>query len=400
MPTIEGGCLCGAVRYRSDAEPVMQVVCHCETCRKNSGSAFSMNVAVPQDRLRIESGSPRRYEDHSGASGKSGVQMRRREFIAVIAGVAAWPLTAHAQQPDRVHRVAIFSTTGRDRVWHLHQALIDGLRELGFVEGKNIVFEHRFAEGKMERLADIAGELVSLRPEVIVAGPNTSIQAVRQASSTIPIVMTAASEPVASGLIASLARPGGNITGMTVEVTPDTYGLRLQLLKEISAKASRVAVRWNPDAISIQARQATEDAAKQLGISLTFHEARRIEDLELRFSSIANEAIDGLVVFNDGLTYARRWEIIAFAARERTPAMYGSREWPEDGGLISYGLNFTATYRRAAHFVDKILKGANPGDLPVEQPSQFELVINLKTAKALGLTISESFLLRADEVIE
>jgi putative ABC transport system substrate-binding protein len=261
--------------------------------------------------------------------------MRRREFIALFGSAAVgWPLGARAQEAAKVQRVAIFSTTGRDRVWHLHQALIDGLRELGFVEGKNIVFEHRFAEGKMERLADIAAELVSLRPEVIVVGPNTSVRAVRLVSSTIPIVMTASAEPVASGLIASLARPGGNTTGMTVDVTPDTHGLRLQFLKEISAKTSRVAVLWNPDAIGIMAREATEDAAQRLGIALTFHEARRIGDLELGFSSIATEAVDGLIVFNDGLTYARRREIIEFAARQRVPAMYGSREWADDGGLI------------------------------------------------------------------
>jgi len=327
--------------------------------------------------------------------------MRRREFITLLGGAAVtWPLAALAQQAGRIHRVAIFSTTGRDRVWHLHQALVDSLRELGHVEGKNVVFEHRFAEGKMERLASIAAELVSLSPEVIVVGPNTSVRAVMQASSSIPIVMTASAEPVASGLIDSLARPGGHITGMTLDVTPETYGLRLQFLKEIHAEISRVAILWNPDAIGIKALQDTEDAAKRLGIALAPHEVRRIADLEAAFGSIGKEAVDGLIVFNDGLTYARRREIIDFAARQRVPTMYGSREYVDDGGLISYGANLAAIYRRAAHFVDKILKGARPGELPVELPSQLELFINLKTAKALGLTIPASFLLRADVVIE
>jgi len=327
--------------------------------------------------------------------------MKRREFITLLGGAAVtWPLAALAQQAGRIHRVAIFSTTGRDRVWHLHQALVDSLRELGHVEGKNVVFEHRYADGKMERLASIAAELVSLSPEVIVVGPNTSVRAVMQASSSIPIVMTASAEPVASGLIDSLARPGGRITGMTLDVTPETYGLRLQFLKEIHAEISRLAILWNPDAMGIKVLQDTEDAAKRLGIALVPHEVRRIADLEAAFGSIGKEAVDGLIVFNDGLTYARRREIIDFAARQRVPTMYGSREYVDDGGLISYGVNLTAIYRRAAYFVDKILKGVRPAELPVELPSQLELFINLKTAKALGLTIPASFLLRADQVIE
>ena len=327
--------------------------------------------------------------------------MKRREFITLLGGAAVtWPLAALAQQAGRIHRVAIFSTTGRDRVWHLHQALVDSLRELGHVEGKNVVFEHRFAEGKMERLASIAAELVSLSPEVIVVGPNTSVRAVMQASSSIPIVMTASTEPVASGLIDSLARPGGHIKGMTLDVSAETYGLRLQYLKEVHTSISRVAILWNPDAMGIKVLQDTEDAAKRLGIALVPHEVRRIADLERAFGLIDKEAVDGLIVFNDGLTYARRREIIDFAARQRVPTMYGSREYVDDGGLISYGANLAAIYRRAAHFVDKILKGARPGELPVELPSQLELFINLKTAKALGLTIPASFLLRADVVIE
>jgi len=327
--------------------------------------------------------------------------MRRRDALIFLGCIGAtWPLRLRAQQAGKIHRIGVFSRTARTGVWHLHQALIDRLRQLGYVEGKNIIFEHRFAEGKMDRLADIAAELVSLAPDVIVAGPNTTVRAVMEASSMVPIVMTYSAEPVASGLIRTLARPGGNITGLTSDVTPETYGLRLQLLKEINSKTSHVAVLWNPNAIGSKELHATETAAKELGITITSHEARSIADLQQQFGSISEEAVDGMLVFADGLTYARRRDIIAFAASERIPTMYGSRESVDDGGLISYGVNLTAIYRRAASFIDKILKGAKPGDLPVEQPTILELIINLRTARAIGLTIPEPFLVRADEVLE
>jgi putative ABC transport system substrate-binding protein len=328
------------------------------------------------------------------------MHIRRREFIVTLGGAAAaGPLMARAQQ-GRVHRVAIFSITARERVWHLHKALIEGLRRLGYVEGQNVVFENRFAEGKMERLPSIAAELVSLNPGVIVVGPNNSIRAVMQASSTIPIVTTYSAEPVASGLVVSLARPGENITGFTSDVTDETYGLRLQLLKELNARTSRVAAVWNPDGIERKALEATQVAAKRLGVTVTSHEVRSIADFEPTFRSILREADDGMIVFAEGLTYANRQDFIDFAARERIPTVYGSRESVDDGGLISYGVSVLAIYQRAAVFVGKILKGANPGDLPIELPTILELVINVRTAKAIGLTIPESFLVRADEVLE
>ena len=274
------------------------------------------------------------------------------------------------------------------------------MRELGYVEGQNIVFENRFAEGKMERIPSIAAELVSLKPDVIVVGPNTSIRAVMQASSTIPIVTTASAEPIANGFATSLAHPGRNVTGFAFDVTYETYGLRLQLLKEISARTSRVAAVWNPDAIERRALEATQEAAKRLGVTVTSHEIRSIADFEPTFRSIITEADDGMIVFTDGLTYARRQDFIDFAARQRLPTIYTTRESVGDGGLISYGVSLSAIYRRAAIFVDKILRGANPGDLPIEQPTKLELVINVRTAKAIGLTIPGSFLVRADEVIE
>jgi putative ABC transport system substrate-binding protein len=206
-------------------------------------------------------------------------RIKRREFITLLGGAAAWPAAAQAQKPDKVYRVGIFSTTGRDRVWHLHKALIESLRVLGYVEGQNVVFENRFAEGKMERLPSIAAELVSLKPGVIVVGPNTSIRAIMHASSTIPIVTTYSAEPVANGLVASLARPGGNITGFISDVTDETYGLRLQLLKEINARTSRVAAVWNPDAFERKALEATQLAANHLGVTVTSHEVRSVADL-------------------------------------------------------------------------------------------------------------------------
>jgi putative tryptophan/tyrosine transport system substrate-binding protein len=327
--------------------------------------------------------------------------MKRRDALLVLACLGAgWPIQLRAQPAARIHRVGVFSTTARAGVWHLHQALMESLQQLGYVEGKNIIFEHRFAEGRMDRLSAIAAELVSLGPDLIVAGPNTTVRAVMEASSTVPIVMTYSAEPVASGLIVSLARPGGNITGLTSDVAPEIYGLRLQMLKEINPKAVRVATLWNPNAIGNKALRVTEDAAKQLGISITSHEARSIEDLQREFTSISDAGVDGLLVFSDGLTYARRRDITAFAALKRLPTMYGSRESVDDGGLISYGVNLSAIYRRAASFIDKILRGARPGELPVEQPTILELVINMRAAKAIGLTIPESVLLRADEVIE
>jgi putative ABC transport system substrate-binding protein len=326
--------------------------------------------------------------------------MRRRDFLKVAA-FAAVTFEAHAQELRKIHRVAVLMTTQRDRVWHLSVALQDALRELGYVEGQNVVFDHRFAEGKMEKLDGLAAELVALAPDVIVVGPNTSVVAAMRASKTIPIVMTVSTEPVASGLVASLNHPGGNITGLAADVTPDTWGLRLQILKEINEKISRLAVLWNPEVLGMSnSWQATTAAAKRLGITLIPHEAHNINDLNAAFDLIPRQAADALMVFGDGLTYARRREIIDFATRMRLPDFYTWREMVEDGGLISYGYNLADAYRRSAKYVDKILKGTKPGDLPIELPIKLELIVNLKTAKSLGLTMPSQLLARADEVIE
>jgi ABC-type uncharacterized transport system substrate-binding protein len=325
--------------------------------------------------------------------------MRRRDFLKVAAFTVA--PEAHAQELRKIHRVAVLMTTQRDRVWHLSVALQDALRELGYMQGQNIVFEHRFAEGKMEKLDGLAAELVALAPDVIVVGPNTSVVAAMRASKTIPIVMTVSTEPVASGLVASLNHPGGNVTGLAADVTPDTWGLRLQLLKEVNQSFSRVAVLWNSEVLGMQESwEATSDAAKQLGVTLINHEARNINDLNTAFDLIPRDAAHALMVFGDGLTYARRREIIEFAARVRLPDFYTWREMVEDGGLMSYGYNLADAYRRSAKYVDKILRGAKPGDLPIELPVKLELIINLKTAKSLGLMMPSQLLARADQLIE
>jgi putative ABC transport system substrate-binding protein len=213
--------------------------------------------------------------------------------------------------------------------------------------------------------------------------------------------MTVSTEPVSSGLVKSLARPGGNITGLTADVVPETWGLRLQLLKELNERTSRVTVLWNPEVLGMtESWQATQDAARRLDIALTSHEVRSIKDLDAAFGMMATEAADALMVFGDGLTYARRREIIGFVGRLRLPDLYPWREMVEDGGLISYGYNLADAYRRSATYVDKILRGARPGDLPIELPTKLELIINLKTAKALGLAVPPTLLARADEVIE
>jgi putative ABC transport system substrate-binding protein len=292
--------------------------------------------------------------------------VRRRDFFASIVGAGlAWPNIGYAQ-PRRIYRVAVLMTTQRDRVWHLSVALMDGLRSLGYVEGENILFDHRFAEGNMEKLDGLAAELVSLAPDVIVVGPNTSVVAAKKASSTIPIVMTVSTEPVASGLVASLSHPGGNITGMAADVTAETWGLRLQFLREIRKQVSRVAVLWNPEVLGLSTSwQAAQSAAQSFGFTLLSYEVRSIRDLNAAFDAIRGASIDALMVFGDGLTYARRREIIDFATRMNLIDFYTWREMTQDGGLISYGYNLADAYRRSARYVDEILKGAKPADMPM-----------------------------------
>jgi putative ABC transport system substrate-binding protein len=313
----------------------------------------------------------------------------------------AVPLGAEAQSSGRVHRIGFIATGAANEVEHLAKALDDGLRELGYIQGRHVLLERRFAGGRQERLPGLAAELVQLNVDIIVTGSNPAIDAVKQATAVIPIVMAVSRDPVGSGFIASLARPAGNITGLSSDAGSEVVAKNLELLKEAVPTASRMALLWNPvpSAADIY-REAVESAARKLGMPLTPIEIRGRNELESAFSEMTRARVHGIVVLPDPVVFTARTQIARLAARNRLPAIYGHREHAEAGGLMSYGPNIANQFRRAAVFVDKILKGAKPGDLPIEQPTKFELVINLKTAKALGLTIPPSLLARADEVIQ
>jgi putative ABC transport system substrate-binding protein len=281
-------------------------------------------------------------------------------------------------------------------------AIEEGLRDLGYVEGRNIVVHRRYAESKPERLPGLAAELVRLKVDVIVATTNPTIAAAKRATTSIPIVMVIASDPVGTGFVASLARPGGNVTGVTLDTGPELNAKRVELLNAIIPRASRVAVLWNPSFPgAVESWNAAENAARRLGIPVRSVEIRGLDDFEAAFATMVRERAEGVVLVSSGpVAFTRRRHIVGLAAQARLPAAHGLREWVDDGGLMSYGPSLIDLWRRSATFVDKILRGAKPGDLPVEQPTKFELVINLKAAKALGLTVPQSLLLRADQVIE
>ncbi len=323
--------------------------------------------------------------------------MERRRFIELIAGgLLAAPLAASAQQAGKVYRIGILGTFENPRAW---EAFLQGLHELGWAEGKNIVTERRFSGEKQERLRDLAAKLARLNVDVIVTATTPATLAAKNATTTIPIVMLAG-DPVGAGLVGSLARPGGNITGLSL-LNPATGGKRVELLKEILPGATRLGVLGNPTnpwtALMVK---EIEVAARTLGMQLQRLEVERPTDFEAAFGAAIRGRAAALLVLEDGLNFAYMATIVGLAAKNRLPAAYGYREYVDAGGLMSYGVNVPDLYRRAATYVDKILKGAKPADLPVEQPTKYELAINLKTAKALGLTIPPSLLLRADEVID
>jgi putative tryptophan/tyrosine transport system substrate-binding protein len=304
---------------------------------------------------------------------------------------------AHAQETGKIHRIGFLGATSSYSVADRTEALRQGLRELGYVEGRNIVFEWRYADGKVDRLPALAAELVSLKADVIVTQGSRSTRAVQQATRKIPIVMAANADPVSEGLIASLARPGGNITGLTI-LSPELSGKRLELLKETVPKASRVAVLFNPVNNPLSWK-SLEAPGRPLGLKLQPLEVRGPGDFEKVFKAAKEEGAHGLMVFREALFTTERDRIVNLAAETKLPAMYALRDFVEAGGLMSYSVNEAGNYRRAATYVDKILKGAKPADLPVEQPTKFEFVINLKSAKQIGLTIPANVLARADKVI-
>ena len=321
--------------------------------------------------------------------------------LVLSLGLAA-PLAVDAQQAGKVPRVGVlFAGSRSDPAFQRAvDAFQQGLVELGYVEGRSIAIEYREAQGKYERLPDLAAELVRLKVDVIVGATVPTIQAARQATKTIPIVMTLIADPVATGLVANVARPAGNITGLST-MAPDLMGKQLELLREVLPKASRVAVLWNPanPSNALQLREA-QDAARALGVRLQPLEVRDPTEFEKAFAAMTRERAGALLVLSDSTLLTQRERIADLAAKSRLPAVSGMRAHAEAGGLIAYGANIFDIWRRAATYVDKILKGAKPGDLPVEQPTKFELVINLKTAKALGLTIPQALLIRADEIIQ
>ena len=324
----------------------------------------------------------------------------RRRFVGALAATAVVPCSG-AQPLGKVYRIGYIQTATPDEQARLTRAFEDALRELGYVEGRNAEFERRFAWGKQERLPELAAELVRLNVDVIMTGGNPVIAAVKQATSTIPIVMGASRDPVGAGFIASLARPGGNITGLTSETGLEIVGKYLELTKEVVPNASRVALLLNPiPPGAANYRKATENAANNLGVSLSVVEARGRDELEGAFAAMARERVDALVVQSDPVFFTARSQIVQLAMKHRLPAVYQAREFPEVGGLMSYGDNVSYRFRRAAVYVDKILKGTKPGELPVEQSPKIEFVINLRTAKAIGAVIPQSLLVRADEVIQ
>jgi putative ABC transport system substrate-binding protein len=332
----------------------------------------------------------------------------RRGFIAAAAAGAAlgWPLAARAQPlPAKVSRIGYLATAPLEsrEARQLIDALLEGLREHGYVEGRNIVIEFRSADAKVERFPDLAAELVRLKVDVIVSGPTAAARAAQRATATIPIVAPTMGDPVGDRLVASLARPGGNVTGLTF-LGPELTPKRLALLKEALPAASRFAAFWHPAAFAERVTQdmvrAAETAARSLGVLLRFVRIEAPAEIERGFATMAQEPTDAVIVFPSPMLFSERRPIAALAARHRLPAMTNAREWVELGCLIAYGANILDLHRRASNHVAKILKGAKPADLPVEQPTKFELVVNMKTAKALGITVPQSILVQADEVIE
>jgi len=323
-------------------------------------------------------------------------------FLGTLAGgLLASPLAAEAQQAAKAARIGYLMTSLGSS--HLREAFRQGLRDLGYVEGRNVVIEYRSAEDKLERLPALAVELVALKVDVIVAPNTPAALAARQATRTIPIVFAVAADPVTSGLVTSLARPGGNVTGLSL-LGPELLGKCLEQLKHAVPGVSRVAYLWQPGALDERQEkdrlQRADVAARALGVRLQVVEARGPEDFDRAFLDMTRARAGALTVLGGAMLFTERRRLVDLAAKHRLPAVYSWREFVDAGGLMSYGPDLADSLRRAATYVDKILKGAKPADLPVEQPTKFELVINLKTAKALGLTIPQSVLGRADQVIE
>lgn len=325
--------------------------------------------------------------------------MRRRKFLSLLGGAAVgWPLVARAQQMGKLYRIGILETIPMAQNAANLDALRKGLRDLGYVEGQNLAIEYRSADGRAERFPDLASELVGLKVDLIVTRGTPAAKAAKNATRAIPVVMAAMGEPLI--VVASLAHPGGNVTGLTTFSTVLT-GKRIELLKELVPSLSRVALlhdMGNP--VAPPQWEETETAARSLGLQAELLDVRSLEDIGRAFEAAVRQHVDALLIGIDGLTQMHQQTLVDLAARHRLPAVYSSREFVEAGGLMGYAVSYPDLYFRAASFVDKIFRGAKPAELPVEQPIKFELVINRKTANALGVTIPPSLLVRADEVTE
>jgi putative ABC transport system substrate-binding protein len=327
-------------------------------------------------------------------------QVRRRQFLIAAGALLAAPFAANAQQ-RKIAKIGVLFASNPAATTQSYDAFRQGMRGLGHSEGKTFVLEVRYGESRAERSSELARELVSIKVDVIVATTDQAIAAVKRETQTIPVVMAFSSDPVGTGFVVSLARPGRNITGLS-HISPELSGKRLALLREVIPGLSRVAFLWNPDLRgALFDYKETEGAARSLGLQLQSIEVSRAEDVDRAFSAITKERAQALVLPGaNPVGFSNRGQIASFAQRNRLPSMFGQKEYVDAGGLMSYGPSTTDMFRRAAIYVDKILKGAKPADLPVEQPTRFEFVVNLKTAKALGLTIPQAVLVRADEVIE
>jgi putative ABC transport system substrate-binding protein len=327
--------------------------------------------------------------------------MKKTFLLFAVVTLSFVPLhSVEGQQPGKVTRLGYVDAGSPASTGHRAQAFAEGLRDLGYVEGQNVAIEYRWAEGKLESLTALVAELVRLKVDVIVSSATPAIRFAKEQTTTIPIVMAGVTDPVGVGFVSSLSRPGGNITGLT-HLAPDLTGKRLELLREVVPRLSRVAVLWNPNQPGqVFAYKESQVAAQTLRVTLISMEARNREEIERVLSSILKERGEALFELPDPLIFFNREFIAEFATKQRLPAMYSFREYVDAGGLMSYGTSFPDLFRRAATYVDKILKGAKPGELPVEQPTKFDLAINLKTAKQIGVTIPPNVLARADKVIK
>ena len=326
--------------------------------------------------------------------------MNRRVFLSALSGsLLAAPLAAEAQPAGKVYRMGYLLEGPPGQTSPQGEAFEETLRELGYVEGRNLVVERRFAAFHYDRLPDLAAELVRLKPDVILTGGNPSIAAVKQATTTVPVVMAWAIDPVGAGLVTSLARPGGNITGSSLSTGPEFMAKQLEILNEVVPKVSRVAILRQTGRAGAETG-ALESAARKRGLTILFADVSTPSDIEGAFAAMTRSRAGALLILGGGMTYMSRQRIADLAVQHRLPGIHLCRAYAEAGLLLTYGPDPVAQYRGVATYIDKILKGARPADLPIQEPTQFELVINLKTAKALGLTIPPSLLQRADQVIE